>query len=98
MEDTKAIPLRKPVQLGDPAKGGLLYDKVELREPTAGELEKSSNATNNVGVTITLISLVANLPRGVVERFSQRDLQACNDFLATFGNGSPETGETDSPS
>lgn len=78
----KTIPLRKPVALGD-----VVYEKLELREPTAGELEKASGgptATTNVGVIINLISLVAKVPRKVAEDLCQRDFRDASDFFGNF--------------
>ncbi|PNG56532.1 MULTISPECIES: phage tail assembly protein [unclassified Variovorax] len=91
MDFEKTINLRKPVKLGD-----LEYSTLELREPTAGELEKAANATTNMGVVINLISLVAKVPRKVVESLCQRDLKEAGDFLDGFSAGDPPTGETDS--
>ena len=92
MQDEKTITLRKPVTLGD-----VVYDKLELREPTAGELEKASKATTNLGIVMNLISAVAKIPRVVVEGLCQRDLKEAGDFLDGFSAGGPTTGETDSP-
>jgi hypothetical protein len=92
MDDEKTITLRKPVKLGE-----IEYTKLDLREPTAGELEKASNATSNIGVVITLIHLVAQVPRRVVEGLSQRDLKEAGDFLDVFSKAAPTTGETSSP-
>lgn len=80
--DEVIITLRKPVKLGEQT-----YDKLDLREPTAGELEKASggSATSNLGVVINLISIVAKVPRRVAEGLSQRDLQEASSFFAKFG-------------
>lgn len=91
--DEITIPLRKPVKLGD-----MSYDKLDLREPTAGELEKASSAATSVGVVINLISAVAKVPRRVVEGLSQRDLKEASDFLDGFNKDDPTTGETSSQS
>lgn len=92
--DEKTVVLRKPIMLGD-----VTYAEVNLREPTAGELSKATRAgaDNNVDVAISLISQIAGLPMKVVQSFSQRDFQECNDFLGSFTLGGLETGETSSP-
>ncbi|QNK65762.1 phage tail assembly protein [Variovorax sp. PAMC26660] len=90
-QDEITITLRKPVKLGD-----MTYEKLELREPTAGELEKASSATTNMGVVINLIQLVAKVPRKVVEGLCQRDLKEAGDFLEAFSEGDQTTGETSS--
>jgi len=92
MDLEKTIPLRKPVEFA-----GKTYDTLELREPTAGELEKASTATTNMGVVINLISAVAKVPRKVVESLCQRDLKEAGDFLEAFSESDQTTGETSSP-
>lgn len=92
-QDEITITLRKPVKLGEQE-----YTTLDLREPTAGELEKASSATTNMGVVINLIHLVAKVPRKVVEGLSQRDLKEAGAFLEGFNEPSPATGETESPS
>ena len=88
MQDEKIIILRKPVSLG-----GVAYGQLELREPTAGELDKASRATSNVGAAIALISLIAKVPKGAIEGLCQRDLKECSDFLASFETDGETTGE-----
>lgn len=76
------IQLRKPVTLGD-----VKFDKLDLREPTAGELERSSSgpsSNTNMGVMINLISIVAKVPRKVAEDLCQRDLNEASDFFGGF--------------
>jgi len=89
MPDEKTITLRKPVTLG-----GVTYEKLDLREPTAGELAKATKAGGNVDVAIALISLIAKVPRGAIEGLSQRDLQEASDFLGGFTLTGQETGQT----
>lgn len=91
MDEEKTITLRRPVKLGD-----VEYTSLTLREPTAGDLEKAAKADNNMGVVINLISLVAKVPRAVVERLSQRDLREANDFLEQFSRADLATGATSS--
>lgn len=93
MELEKTITLRKPVTLGE-----LTYAQLSLREPTAGELEKASSAATNMGVVINLISVVAKVPRVVIESLCQRDLREAGDFLESFSAADLTTGATSSPS
>lgn len=89
-EETKTITLRKPVTLGENT-----YDKLELREPLAGEIAKASVAPTNTDVAINLIAAVAKVPRRVAEQLCQRDLQEANDFFGSFSSdGSPADGPT----
>jgi Phage tail assembly chaperone proteins, E, or 41 or 14 len=92
MELEKTIQLRKPVEFA-----GKTYETLDLREPTAGELEKAATATTNMGVVINLIQLVAKVPRKVIEGLCQRDLKEAGDFLEAFSEGDQPTGETSSP-
>lgn len=87
--DQLTVILRKPVTIGD-----LTFDKLDLSEPTAGQLEKASNASSNVGMVINLISAVAVVPRKVAESLCQRDFQEASDFLESFSKTSQPTGET----
>lgn len=91
--DETTITLRKPVKLGE-----VTYDKLDLREPTAGELERATGGTSSSDMTIVinLISIVAKVPRRVAEGLCQRDLQEASHFFVQFG-GFPATGETSSP-
>ena len=91
-DTTKLISLRKPVVLGD-----ITYSDLELREPTAGELEKAAQATTNFGVVINLISIVGKVPRKVVESLGQRDFKEAGSFLDSFSKADQKTGETLSP-
>lgn len=79
MELETTITLRNPVKLAD-----MVYDKLELREPTAGELEKAATGGSNMSVAINLVSIVAKVPRRVVEGLCQRDMREAGDFLNQF--------------
>lgn len=82
--------LTKPVSIGK-GEGALVYEAIELREPNAGELEKAARLDTSVGSLITLISLVAKIPRGAVEKFSRTDLQAAENALGSFTGGGQTT-------
>jgi hypothetical protein len=91
-EEEKVITLRKPVELGP-----LTYTELNLREPTAGELEKASKTGSRVGETISLITLIAKIPRTAAEKLSQRDLLEAADFFGTFypsGEPTEEAGQS----
>ncbi|WP_110947414.1 phage tail assembly protein [Pseudomonas bohemica] len=89
-EDETTITLSKPVAIGK-GDAAVTYEEITLREPTAGEMEKASRADTSIGSAITLISLVAAIPRSAVEKFSKRDLVAANKFLEGF----TETGSSE---
>lgn len=91
--EEKTITLIKPVKLGK-GDAATTYDHLDLREPTAGELESASKADTQLGVVINLIQLIAKVPRGVVSGLCQRDLKACADFLESFSADTPPITET----
>src|SRR5260364_207579 len=84
MDETEIIPLHKSVKVGE-----ITYETLTLREPTAGQLEKASQATTQIGVAISLIALVAKVPRAVIEHLCQRDLKTISDFLGRFSEDAP---------
>jgi hypothetical protein len=88
-----ALKLRKPVTIGS-GTDGITYDTLNLREPRSGELEKAWKETNHVSVQITLIALVASIPRRAAEQLSQRDFKEAGDYLGGFTKDGPTTGET----
>lgn len=87
IEEEKTLVLRKPVKLGH-----IECTELDLREPTAGELSKASKAGSDVDVAIALISIVAKVPRGAIEKLCQRDFQEAADFLGSFTVLGPPTG------
>lgn len=93
IQDELVLMLRKPVTIGD-----IVYDKLELREPTAGELSKAMKAPSTIDTAIALISMVAKVPKTAVEGICQRDLEDASAFLGRFKGDSRETSETSSPS
>lgn len=94
MTDEKTIHLRKPLTLGA-GDGAVTYPELNLREPTAGELEKASRADTAVGVMINLVNLITKIPRSAVEQLSQRDLAEVSDYLGGFTKpGEAAAGET----
>ncbi|EON14823.1 MULTISPECIES: phage tail assembly protein [Pandoraea] len=91
--DEKTLKLRKPVKLGS-GESEVIYDKLDLREPTAGELDKATTTGgSNIGIGIMLIHLVSGLPKSAVEKLSQRDFTEANEYLAGFTDDGP----TESP-
>lgn len=91
--EEKKITLRKPLVIGV-GENAVTYAVIDLREPSAGELDQASRSASQVGMVITLIHLIAKIPRKAVESMSQRDLRACSDFLSGFAGGILATGES----
>lgn len=90
--EEKTIKLRKPVKLGS-GETEVVYDSLALREPTAGELDRAMSASNNIGIGITLIHLISGIPRGAVEKLSQRDFTEANEYLGGFTDDGPTAAE-----
>ncbi|HBD37511.1 MAG TPA: phage tail assembly protein [Cupriavidus sp.] len=79
---------KKPVSIGS-GENAVIYDKLTLREPTAGELDKAMAASTNIGIGILLISQVAAIPRAAVEKLCQRDFTEANEYLGGFTDDGP---------
>lgn len=93
MELKKTIALRVPVDIGDAT-----YERLEMREPTAGELEAAVNAATPTGQTIELVASIAGIPREAVERIGMRDLLAANSFIDSFRSAvAAEEGAEEAP-
>ena len=88
LQEEKTLVLRKPVTLG-----GVVYESLDLREPTAMELSKASKAGGSVDIAIQLISIIAKVPVGAIGRLGQRDFQEAADFLSSFTPDGPQIGE-----
>ncbi|VVD75104.1 phage tail assembly protein [Pandoraea horticolens] len=95
--EEKTLKLRKPVKLGSD-DSEVVYDKLDLREPTAGELDKAtSTGGSNIGIGIVLIHLVSGLPKSAIEKLSQRDFTEANEYLAGFTDDGQTESATQSP-
>jgi hypothetical protein len=87
--ETLTLEFRTPIQIGK-GEGAVTYTHVELREPTAGDLEHGQRADTPVGAVINLVSTIGKVPRLVAEKMSSRDINAANKYLSGFQDG-PET-------
>ena len=85
--DELTIALRKPIKLGEEVE----YREIKLTEPLAGQLRKAAKAGDSLDQLCELIHLVAGLPKAVVEKIPQRELNMANDFFGHFGEESPPT-------
>lgn len=95
LQDEKVLTLRKPLVT---AKGEVVA--LNLREPTAGELDKFTRAIareGNVAGTLVLIALVSGVDKPFLEKLGARDFNAASAYLGDFIDASPKTGETGSP-
>ena len=80
MSETKNFPLLKPVTFE-----GKTYESIELREATAGEMEHAEKLSDKYGFTVVLISKVADIPVGAVDLMGQRDTEAAEEYIQSFG-------------
>lgn len=89
--DTKTIKLRKPVQIkGD----SVVYDSLELREPTVDELDRCLKAGESAYATnAALISFVSGVPLAAIRAMGKRDYEEATEYLTGFTLDGPTTGE-----
>lgn len=83
--ETKTITLRKPYTIGT-GDSAVVYDKLELREPTAGEFTDAGKAGDSNDVLLALIQTVTKVPHQVVRSMGLREMQECGGFFAQFSN------------
>lgn len=79
LEETKTITLRKKLVIGDET-----YEKIDLREPIAEELDKAQQALTPAAGVVVLVSLIARIPRAAAAKLCQRDLQEADNFFRSF--------------
>lgn len=89
--DQLEITLRKPVSLGK-ADTATTYETLVMTEPTGGQKEQAAREPNDTRAAIVLISLVAKVPRAVVERLCRRDFEEACNFLGSCNVVGPKTG------
>jgi hypothetical protein len=73
---------------------GKVYDRVNLREPTAAQMEMAERELDFADGSVTVlnmrryqiafIAVVARVPRPVVMAMRARDFQRATDYLAAF--------------
>ena len=90
MLEEVTLELTTPVSIGK-GDGALEFTELKLREPNAGEMEKAARSDTNVGALITMISLIAKVPRGAVEKLTRSDLAAAEKVLGSFTDGGQPT-------
>lgn len=88
--EAKTIELRKPVKIGK-GEGAIVYDRLELVEPTAAEYTKAAQAGDSNEQTLALIQIVCKVPKQVVDSISLREMLACDRFFAQFLSDTQKT-------
>lgn len=89
MDDTLTIDLVPAVKW----EGGEL-ERLELREPTVGEITKAFQKDQGIVASILLISLVSGVARGAIQNLPMSKFKIAADFLGHFTEESPETSAT----
>lgn len=88
METEKTMQLRVPVTVADKT-----YSEITLQEPTASQIAAAGeNGGSAAKMDIDLISMVAAVPKAVINKLCARDFTDCRIFLAGFLRGDQETG------
>jgi hypothetical protein len=78
LPEALAIPLRKPITLGQEA-----YKTLELREPTAAEMLQWDKL-DGVEADVKAVSIVSGWPEPVVRQLGARDFIRASRFIASF--------------
>lgn len=80
LPDALTVTLRKPVELG-----GIVYAKLDLREPTADEWTRWDQKSG-IDADIIAVSTVSGVPEPAVRMIGARDLLAASRYIARFLN------------
>lgn len=83
---TKRVMLDTPIKLGE-----VEYSSLELREPTAGEVEAIDDKSG-VAWTMALVHQVSALPMLAVRKLPVRVLNECAEYLVPFTRNVRPTG------
>ncbi len=89
VSDEMTLTLRKPIKLADRQ-----ITQLELREPTAYEVQQVEKVANKDGSTasnITLVALVSGLTAGEIGKVGYSDLSKALAFLSPFITPGPQT-------
>ncbi len=90
LPDELTITLRQPIRY--PPQNGETYTQIHLREPKAGEMEKSGEKTGMASI-YHLGFLVSGVPIGVFQELPARDYMKVRNYLMGFTQGGLETGD-----
>ncbi len=74
------ITLRSPIHL----ENGTIVDFLEIREPTAEELENANKVNDAMSASMRLFAKLSGQPLGVVRRMKQRDMIALSSIFVFF--------------
>ncbi len=87
------------LRLSDPVKlpDGSQISALKLREPTAGDLERSANASSGVHSNILLVAFASDASPAVVRMLKKCDFDAAVAYLSDFLADGPGIGASQSP-
>ncbi len=74
------ITLRSPIEL----ENGKSVDFLEIREPTAEQLETANKVKDEMAVAMRLYAALSGHPIGIVRRMKQRDMIAISSIFIFF--------------
>lgn len=74
------ITLRKPIEL----ENGKTVEFLEIREPTAEELEDAGKVKDELAMSMRLFAKLSGHPLGVVRRMKQRDMLSISSIFVFF--------------
>ncbi len=80
LKESFKITLRSPIQLDN----GNTIDFLEIREPTAEELEDANKVKDEMAMSMRLYAKLSGQPLGVVRRMKQRDMIAISGIFIFF--------------
>lgn len=86
-EDTLTITFRKPFE-----DKGTTYDRITLREPTAGELVQT-DGFEGYALDVRVMSIVGAMPESAVKQIPAREFLQGTRFLGGFMRAAPATGD-----
>ena len=86
MDDTLTVTFAKPVE-----HASVAYAKLELREPTAGDLAQTDGLEGYTS-DVRLVSVVAAVPEPAVRLIPAREFLQATRFLGGFLKPAPPTG------
>jgi hypothetical protein len=90
VETKKTLTLKEPVEFG-----GKTYTSLDLKEPTAKQLAKAMEYENSTEQQIILVAETAQVPPGLVELITMRDIMEAGRFFEGFMQpGAAATGKT----
>ena len=80
LKESFKITLRSPILL----ENGNSVDFLEIREPTAEELENANKVKDEMAMSMRLFATLSSHPLGVIRRMKQKDMIAISSVFVFF--------------